>query len=301
MFININDIDVVLSQYNKTDRINIQDVVPQVNGTTQIPNYISWYGMFANVRNANATDLTQVPVEYNVYEHYINQLLAYMMSLGYQNVGIVDTIPNMYTSYVALANETGVAGVINITKTPTGKTDIYPFDFDTVGTTSMTVDIMTFWNTFMMIYPRGLSLYTGIKDMYSRYVKCVSKEISASSVTMVNMLLARHYDIGTLASEMNTIVNSTLVDSEGKMVKTQDLINIVRTNGKTEINLSQYYAYMYNAYKIDPVTALDMLQYTSDMLSNINIYDRFPKITKVSPFYVTPSAAIEISSGVKLI
>lgn len=273
MYINTADgIRWLNSNFNSDsgDYVVISEFIPPVtsNGVpvTQMADNIGCYSVFGSVFNRSNTT-------YNIsildFEDWKTLLYEYMQSLGIPttSIGVSNTNLNeLYQSYVTATRDLRISGVVDMNVGILVPGAEMPFVWCPIGGNNRPVDILTYMSIFRKTFTHMCMTYGALKYMYESYLSSLKNSHIAVGTQYPNELLSVGNSLEDISNNMDTIITNTIKSQNGGPVTTNELRQIIESNGNSPININNYYQYMVQRFGFDSMTAIEMLYYASDII-----------------------------------
>ena len=298
MFTNIYHIGQVLANCPKNETVCICDLVVPVIvnnlGVVQISDNVRCRNIFAQIAGVQNTDYPINVLPFEKYKNEVDRMVSYIESLGY-TVKLMYPIKNMYDSAVEMSNDLRISGVISFELSNVSVSETGIFDWTPIGGKSMQLDLLTYFGMFMITFPQACVSYASIKQMYNRYTQNIKAEGTfVNSVGYVNKLMSNVRSISELSMNIDIAINS-LKTSHGERISTTMLRHIIDSNG-TSMDVTAYYNYMMYWYGIRHDVALELLQYATDIVEDIDLQRGATDLTRIAPVVIKTNKASSSST-----
>ena len=298
MFTNIYHIGQILANCPNHETVYICDLVLPVIannlGVVQINNDVHCRNIFKNISGVQNTDYPINVLSYEKYENEIERMVKYIEALGY-NVQLVYSIKDMYNSAVEISRDLRISGVISFELSNVAVSESSTFDWIPIGGKSVQLDLLTYFGMFIMTFPQACISYSAIKQMYNRYVQNIKAEGTfVNSTGYNNKLLSTVMSISELSMYIDIAVNS-MRTTQGGLITTTMLRDIINSNGSS-IDMTQYYNYMMYWYQIRHDVALELLQYATDVVGEVDLQRGAIDLVKIAPVVIKTSRASSVNT-----
>lgn len=285
MYINVIDLKSYLNdQYNTSDSFYISELVPHVGDSkrpiTQVSSDRLRYNVFRKVYNTYDNNRQVRPLSFEQWNVFLQMTLEYFKR---DNINISADTNTLYKSYVALTQDHRVSGLVNINRCPVRASQTPVFTWVPVGGKTMPIDILTYMSIFEKTFPNVIASYSAMKVMYNKYLSALQANGAKISATRPNVVIARHGSLNDIINTMGDIINANLRRSDGTIVSTNDLTDIISSNGNTRVDLTKYYQYMLRQFGLNTNNSLEMLKYSSDIVKNVNLKEGAPETASLVP------------------
>lgn len=285
MYINVIDLKSYLNdQYNTSDSFYISELVPHVGDSkrpiTQVSSDRLRYNVFRKVYNTYDNNRQVRPLSFEQWNVFLQMTLEYFKR---DNINISADTNTLYKSYVALTQDHRVSGLVNINRCPVRASQTPVFTWVPVGGKTMPIDILTYMSVFGKVFPNVIASYSAMKVMYNKYLSALQANGAKISATRPNVVIARHGSLNDIINTMGDIINANLRRSDGTIVSTNDLTDIISSNGNTRVDLTKYYQYMLRQFGLNTNNSLEMLKYSSDIVKNVNLKEGAPETASLVP------------------
>lgn len=285
MYINVIDLKNYLNdQYNTSDSFYISELVPHVGDSkrpiTQVSSDRLRYNVFRKVYNTYDNNRQVRPLSFEQWNVFLQMTLEYFKR---DNINISADTNTLYKSYVALTQDHRVSGLVNINRCPVRASQTPVFTWVPVGGKTMPIDILTYMSVFEKTFPNVIASYSAMKVMYNKYLSALQANGAKISATRPNVVIARHGSLNDIINTMGDIINANLRRSDGTIVSTNDLTDIISSGGNTRVDLTKYYQYMLRQFGLNTNNSLEMLKYSSDIVKNVNLKEGAPETASLVP------------------
>lgn len=285
MYINVIDLKNYLNdQYNTSDSFYISELVPHVGDSkrpiTQVSSDRLRYNVFRKVYNTYDNNRQVRPLSFEQWNVFLQMTLEYFKR---DNINVSADTNTLYKSYVALTQDHRVSGLVNINRCPVRASQTPVFTWVPVGGKTMPIDILTYMSIFEKTFPNVIASYSAMKVMYNKYLSALQANGAKISATRPNVVIARHGSLNDIINTMGDIINANLRRSDGTIVSTNDLTDIISSNGNTRVDLTKYYQYMLRQFGLNTNNSLEMLKYSSDIVKNVNLKEGAPETASLVP------------------
>lgn len=285
MYINVIDLKSYLNdQYNTSDSFYISELVPHVGDSkrpiTQVSSDRLRYNVFRKVYNTYDNNRQVRPLSFEQWNVFLQMTLEYFKR---DNINISADTNTLYKSYVALTQDHRVSGLVGINRSPVRASQTPVFTWVPVGGKTMPIDILTYMSVFEKTFPNVIASYSAMKVMYNKYLSALQANGAKISATRPNVVIARHGSLNDIINTMGDIINANLRRSDGTIVSTNDLTDIISSNGNTRVDLTKYYQYMLRQFGLNTNNSLEMLKYSSDIVKNVNLKEGAPETASLVP------------------
>ena len=285
MYINVIDLKSYLNdQYNTSDSFYISELVPHVGDSkrpiTQVSSDRLRYNVFRKVYNTYDNNRQVRPLSFEQWNVFLQMTLEYFKR---DNINISADTNTLYKSYVALTQDHRVSGLVGINRSPVRASQTPVFTWVPVGGKTMPIDILTYMSIFEKTFPNVIASYSAMKVMYNKYLSALQANGAKISATRPNVVIARHGSLNDIINTMGDIINANLRRSDGTIVSTNDLTDIISSNGNTRVDLTKYYQYMLRQFGLNTNNSLEMLKYSSDIVKNVNLKEGAPETASLVP------------------
>ena len=308
MYINVIDLKNYLNdQYNTSDSFYISELVPHVGDSkrpiTQVSSDRLRYNVFRKVYNTYDNNRQVRPLSFEQWNVFLQMTLEYFkrdninvsadtntlyksyvaLTQDLYRVFVSADTNTLYKSYVALTQDHRVSGLVNINRCPVRASQTPVFTWVPVGGKTMPIDILTYMSIFEKTFPNVIASYSAMKVMYNKYLSALQANGAKISATRPNVVIARHGSLNDIINTMGDIINANLRRSDGTIVSTNDLTDIISSNGNTRVDLTKYYQYMLRQFGLNTNNSLEMLKYSSDIVKNVNLKEGAPETASLVP------------------
>lgn len=307
MYININDLHSWLSaNYNQRDKFYITDYIPFAvdNGVNiaQLDGSKSRYSVFSDVRFTTPSNFQISPLNFGDYSASIKEWVGNVVGPTF-NINYAASSPEIYyKSYVEFSRDQRVSGVVDIYAVPTVPSDIGTFTWVPVGGATTPIDILTYISIFRKVFSNACFSYLAMKDMYNKYLNVIQSNGVSVNMPVANGVLASGNSISDVVGNMNNIITNTLRRQDGRPLTSQDLQSVIVSNGRSGVDMTQYYQYMITNYGLDTNMSIEMLKYAGDIASMKDMQAGAPDIMLVAPVIIqAPNVDIGVDSTTNII